>query len=76
MTKIEVEKVIDALPEVIIKALVNDEKVVMKGFLSFETYDRTDKVGFNPYTKKYETFEGKKAVKCKIGKPILDAINN
>lgn len=75
LPKVECEKVIDTFAEVITEALSNGDKVMIKGFLSFEISERKEREGYNPITGDTQTFEKVKTVKCKVGKPIKDAVN-
>lgn len=75
LPKVECEKVIDTMAEVITDALIDGDKVSIRGFLSFETSELKAREGYNPMSKKMETFEPTRTVKCKVGKPIKEAIN-
>lgn len=75
LPKVECEKVIDTMADVITDALIKGDKVVIRGFLSFETSELKSREGYNPTTGKMETFKPSKTVKCKVGKPIKEAIN-
>lgn len=75
MTKESCETVIDAFTEEIKDALVNGEKVMIKGFMSFEIGVRGERDARNPSTGDIEHFPAVKTVKCKVGQKIKDAVN-
>lgn len=76
LTKQEIEEVLDVMPNVIMEALSRGERIMLRGFLCMEIFDSKEKIGFNPYTHEYETFEAKKVVRCKVGKPLQKAANS
>lgn len=69
------EAVIDAFAEEIKDSLSNGEKVMIKGFMSFEVSTRNERDARNPKTGEIEHFPAVKTVKCKVGQKIKDAIN-
>lgn len=69
------EAVLDAFAEEVKKCLVNEDKLVMKGFISFEVSERPEREGRNPQTGEVTTFPSVKTVKCRISKAIKDAVN-
>lgn len=69
------ELVVDALTEEITEALVNGEKIMIKGFMSFEVGERGERDARNPATGEIEHFPSVKTVKCKVAKSIKDAVN-
>ena len=69
------EAVIDAFTEEIKDSLVNGEKVMIKGFMSFEVGSRCERDARNPKTGEIEHFPAVKTVKCKVGQKIKDAVN-
>ena len=75
LPKIECEAVIETFGDVVKDALVKGEKVSIRGFVSFEVTEFKGRDGYNPMTGKKEYYEPVKKVKCKIGKPIKEAIN-
>lgn len=75
LPKIECDKVIDALADIITEQLINGDKVVIRGFLTFETSECKAREGYNPQTGKVQHYSSVKTVKCKVGKPIKDAVN-
>lgn len=75
LPKVECEKVLDTFADVVKEALVDGDKVTIKGFLTFETSECKARKGYNPMTGKEQYFDSVKTVRCKVGKPIKDAIN-
>lgn len=66
---------VDVLQKVITDGLIKDGKVVIRGFMSFEVQQRESYVGYNPITKEREQFTPLKTIRCKVGTPMKDAIN-
>ena len=50
LPKVECEKVIDAFADVVTDALVDGDKVTIRGFLTFETSECKAREGYNPQT--------------------------
>lgn len=75
MSKVDCERVIDAFAESVTESLINGDKVMLKGFVSFEVSDRKPRRGRNPKTGKVDTFPAAKSVSCKISQAIKDAVN-
>ena len=72
---VECEKVIDTFADVVTDALVEGDKVTIRGFLTFETSECKAREGYNPQTGKMQHYSSVKTVKCKVGQPIKDAVN-
>ena len=75
LPKIECEKVIDAFADVVTDALLEGDKISIRGFVSFEISECKEREGYNPQTGKMQHYSPVKTVKCKVGQPIKDAIN-
>lgn len=75
MAKEPCEAVVDAMTEEITEALVKGEKIMLKGFMSFEVGERGERDARNPATGEIEHFPPVKTVKCKVAKTIKDAVN-
>lgn len=75
LPKVVCEKVIDTFAEVVTEALVDGDKVIIRGFLTFETSECKAREGYNPRTGETQHYPSVKTVKCKIGQPIKDAVN-
>lgn len=75
LSKSSCELVIDNFAEEIKKSLIKGDKIMIKGFMSFEITERPERKGRNPQTKEVVTFPAVKSVKCKLSKAIKEAIN-
>ena len=75
VAKASCEEVIDVLAEEIKEALIKGDKIMLKGFMSFEINERPEREGRNPKTGKIVTFPAVKTIKCKMSKAIKDAVN-
>jgi DNA-binding protein HU-beta len=69
------ESVINTFAEEIKESLINGEKIIIKGFMSFEINERPERNGRNPKTGEVVSFPPVKTIKCKISKAIKEAIN-
>jgi len=69
------DKVITALAEEIKDCLVAGDKVLISGFMSFETTERAGGKRRNPLTGMVEEYPASKTIKCKMSKTIKDEIN-
>lgn len=65
----------DTLVDVFTDALLDNKKIVWKGFLSVEVINRGKRFGRNPQTNEVVEFPPVKSVKCKISQSIKDLIN-
>lgn len=65
----------NALEEIITNALLNDNKVLWKGFITMEVIERAERKGRHPKTNEIVVFPPVKSVKCKVSKAIRDKIN-
>lgn len=75
ITKVDCEKMLDAFADSVKEALVDGDKIIIKGFMSMEVAERAERSGRNPKTGKVDIFPAVKTVKCKIAKAIKDAVN-
>ena len=75
LPKVECEKVIDTFADVVSDALIEGDKVTIRGFLTFETSECKAREGYNPQIGKMQHYSSVKTVKCKVGQPIKDAVN-
>lgn len=75
LPKTSCEAVIDTFANEIQDCLVNGDKIILKGFMSFEVSERPEREGRNPKTGKVTTFPAVKSIKCKVSKAIKDAVN-
>ena len=76
LTKKEVEKALNAFMEVVQEALVNEDKVQLVGFGTFETRARAARKGRNPRNPEQEIeIAASKAPVFKAGKGLKDKVN-
>lgn len=66
---------VDAVIESITEGMIEDGKVQIVGFGSFEVTERAAREGRNPQTGEAITIEACKAPKFKAGKALKDAVN-
>lgn len=74
-TKVDAQKSMDSLVEVITEALVNGDKVVLSGFGAFEVRDRAARTARNPQTGEEIKINASKTPAFKAGKTLKEAIN-
>lgn len=65
----------DILEEVIKDALLDNKKILWKGFISMQVVERAERKGRHPQTDEIVVFPSVKSIKCKISKAIRDAVN-
>ncbi len=65
----------DTLVDIFTDALLEDKKIIWKGFLSVEVAERGARKGRHPQTKEIVTFPPVKTINCKISKSIKEAVN-
>ncbi len=65
----------DTLVDIITDAIINDEKIVWKGFLSIDVTERSERKGRNPRTNEIVVFPPVRTINCKMSKAIKDAVN-
>lgn len=75
LSKKDAEAAITAAIEAITEALVQQEKVQLVGFGSFEVKTRAERVGRNPKTKEAIQIPASKAPVFKPGKALKDAVS-
>lgn len=71
----DVETTVNATLNAITKALVQEEKVQIVGFGSFETKQRAERLGRNPKTRESVVIPAAKAPVFKAGKALKDAVD-
>ena len=74
LSKKDTEAAVNAVVEVITKALKKGDKVQLVGFGSFETRKRAARVGRNPKTKETIKIAASKVPAFKPGKALKDAV--
>lgn len=74
ISKVQAGKAIDAALATIEGALATGDKVVLAGFGSFQTSQRSARQGTHPKTGKKITIESKRVVKFKAGKQLSEVV--
>ena len=74
LSKKDSEKAVNAAFEAITEALVAGEKVQLVGFGSFETKERSARIGRNPRTKEEIEIPASRVPAFKAGKALKDAV--
>jgi DNA-binding protein HU-beta len=74
LSKKDSEKAVNAAFEAITAALVNGDKVQLVGFGSFETKERSARIGRNPRTKEEIEIPASRVPAFKAGKALKDAV--
>lgn len=69
------ERIVDALTDEIVAALVRGDKLAIKNFMTIEVIERAARDGKDLKTGKPVTYPPVKSVKCKISKAVKDAVN-
>ena len=73
-TKVEAERALDSLLEIISDSLAKGEKVTFTGFGTFSVTERKARSGRNPRTGEAITIPAAKVVKFSPGKLLKDAV--
>ena len=74
VTKTEAQKVVPATLDAIVQGVVADGKVILPGFGTFETRQRSARNGRNPRTGEVIKIKATKAPAFKAGKGMKDAV--
>lgn len=72
--KVEADKALAALIDVVVAELKNGGKVQLVGFGTFEVRERAARTGINPKTKQQIKIAASKVPAFKAGKALKDAI--
>ena len=72
---VEVEKVVNDVLEQIVQGLMEDDKVVLTGFGTFERYFQTGYDGINPATGEKLSVSGGYKIRFSASKKIKDLMN-
>ena len=75
ISKMSCETVIDAFSDEIKACLVSGDRILLKGFMSFEVIERAEREGRNLNTGVPITYPSVKSIKCKVSKAFKDAVN-
>ena len=71
----DVEKIVETIFEEITTALVNDDRVELRGFGAFSVKHRDARIGRNPRTGESVQVEAKRLPFFKTGKGLRDRLN-
>ena len=74
-TKQETERVIDAVPETIVDALIKGEKVDLRGFGTFQVSGKKERQGRNPRTGETMTIAARNVAVFKPSKELSGRLN-
>jgi len=74
ITKAEASRVIAVFTETVTDALKNGDQVVLPGFGSFSTGNRSARTGRNPQTGKTIEIKASRVAKFKAGKSLKEAV--
>lgn len=67
-------EICDTLVDIFTDALIEEKRILWKGFLSIEVKNRAARKGRNPSTNEVVTFPPTKVVKCKVSDAIKDLV--
>ncbi|SCX77349.1 HU family DNA-binding protein [Ruminococcus sp. YE282] len=67
-------EVCDTLVDIFTDALIEEKRILWKGFLSMEVRDRAARKARNPATNQIELFPATKVVRCKVSDTIKNII--
>ena len=76
LTRNQTEIVVETVFESIKKALMNGEKIEIRGFGNFRLKNRKPRKARNPKTGESVEVPGKKVLYFKVGKALKEALNN
>ena len=76
LTRNQTEIVVETVFESIKKALINGEKIEIRGFGNFRLKNRKPRKARNPKTGESVEVPGKKVLYFKVGKALKEALNN
>lgn len=74
LTKIAASKVLETVMETITDALKAGDQVVLPGFGSFSTGNRSERTGRNPQTGEEIVIKASRVAKFKAGKGLKEAV--
>ena len=75
LTKADAERAINALVNAVSEALVEGDKVVLKGLGTFEVRERKARTGINPRTRETIEIAASKVPAFKASSTLKDAVN-
>lgn len=74
VTKADASRVLEAFTETVTEVLVKDDQVVLTGFGSFSTGERSARTGRDPRTGKPIEIKAARVAKFKVGKLLKEAV--
>ena len=74
VSKAEAGRLLDAFVEGVTKGLVEEGKVSLVGFLTFEKKERAERTARNPQTGENITIPARNAVTVKVGSKLKEAV--
>jgi DNA-binding protein HU-beta len=74
ITKVLAGKVLEVFTQTITDALKNGDQVVLPGFGSFSTSDRSERTGRNPQTGEVINIKAARVAKFKAGKNLKESV--
>ena len=75
LTKADATRALDAMMKGIAEGLINEGKVTLTGFATFDAKDKEAKTGRNPRTGEPVEIPARVAVTVKAGSKLKDALN-
>lgn len=75
LTRKQVETIVDTIFNGMKEALVNGEKVEIRGFGNFKVKQRNPQIARNPKTGMKVSVPSKRVLHFKVGKPLHKALN-
>lgn len=76
LSQAQIHEVTNAALQVIVEAIMNNNKVSFLGFGSFEPINRSERMGRNPQTGEPAVIKACKTVKFKPSKELISLLNN
>ena len=74
VTKTKASEVLDAFMDTVTEALKNGDQIVLPGFGSFSTGNRSERTGRNPQTGQAIKIKASRVAKFKAGKSLKEAV--
>ena len=75
LSKAEAKRIIESTQEIITNALVEEDKIFLSGFGTFDIRQRKERNGRNPQTGEALTIPAQKAVGFKVSKKLKEKVN-
>lgn len=75
ITKTKASRILSLIGNGIMEAVSNGERVTIAGFGTFESKERSERDGVNPFTREKIHIPASKGVKFKPGKAFKESVN-